>query len=228
MNNQKAIIFDASTLISLSMNGLFDELKDLKNIFGGKFLITKDVKREIIDKPLTIKRFELEALRLKDLLDRGILEMPSSLNIDEKEIYKEVERIKNIANNTFKAKNSNLYLIDSREASCLVLSKILSDKKVKNIVAVDERTIRMLCEKPDNLKKLLEKKLHTSISAVESNFKYFSGFKFIRSSELLYISYKKGLVKLKGPIILDALLYAVKFKGCAISDEEIKEIERIK
>jgi len=227
MNNQKAIIFDASTLISLSMNGLFDELKDLKNIFGGKFLITKDVKREIIDKPLTIKRFELEALRLKDLLDRGILEMPSSLNIDEKEIYKEVERIKNIANNTFKAKNSNLYLIDSREASCLVLSKILSDKKVKNIVAVDERTIRMLCEKPDNLKKLLEKKLHTSISAVESNFKYFSGFKFIRSSELLYISYKKGLVKLKGPIILDALLYAVKFKGCAISDEEIKEIKKI-
>jgi predicted DNA-binding protein (UPF0251 family) len=224
----KAIIFDASTLISLSMNGLFDELKDLKNIFGGKFLVTKDVKREIIDKPSTIKRFELEALRLKDLLDKGILETPSSLGVDEKEIYKEVEKIKNIANTTFKSKRDDIYLIDSGETSCLVLSKILSDRKIKNIVAVDERTIRMLCEKPENLKKLLEKKLHTQITSNDSNFKYFKGFSFIRSSELIYVAYKKGLIKLKDPMTLDALLYAVKFKGCAISDEEIKEIERIK
>ncbi len=224
----KAIIFDSSTLISLSMNGLFDELKDLKKIFGGYFFITKDVKREIIDKPLTIKRFELEAIRLKELLDEGVLEMPSALGIDEKNLYKDLEKMKNIANTTFKSKQNSIYIIDSGEMSCLVLSKVLTEKGIKNVVAVDERTIRMLCEKPDNLKKLLEKKLHTSISALEENFKYFKGFKFIRSSELLYVSYKKGLVKLKGPMVLDALLYAVKFKGCAISDEEIKDIEKIR
>ena len=80
---QKAIIFDASTLITFSMNGLFNELRELKKIFKGKFIITKDVKREIIDKPITIKRFELEALRLKKLLDDKVLEMPSSLNVYE-------------------------------------------------------------------------------------------------------------------------------------------------
>ena len=38
----KAIVFDSGTLISLSMNGLVDELRDLKNIFKGNFFITKD------------------------------------------------------------------------------------------------------------------------------------------------------------------------------------------
>ena len=39
-----AIIFDASTLISFSMNGLLGELERLKGIFKGKFLITQEVK----------------------------------------------------------------------------------------------------------------------------------------------------------------------------------------
>ena len=39
---QKAIIFDSSTLISLSMNGLLPELKGLKNVFNGSFIITSD------------------------------------------------------------------------------------------------------------------------------------------------------------------------------------------
>ncbi|MEK6917569.1 MAG: hypothetical protein AABW51_01335 [Nanoarchaeota archaeon] len=225
---QKAIIFDSSTLISMSMNGLFDELRNLKKIFGGSFFITQDVKREIIDKPLTIKKFELEALKLKELLEEGVLEIPSALGVNEKDLYKDIEKLKNIANTTYKSKRNDIYIIDSGETSCLVLSKALTEKGIKNVVAVDERTIRMLCEKPDNLKKLLAKKLHTPISALDENFKYFKGFKFIRSSELLYVSYKKGLVKLKGPMVLDALLYAVKFKGCAISDDEIKEIEKIR
>ena len=52
---KKAIIFDSGTLISFSMNGLLPELRELKKIFNGKFLITKDVKREVIDKPIKIK-----------------------------------------------------------------------------------------------------------------------------------------------------------------------------
>ena len=36
-NINKAIIFDAGTLISLSMNGLIDELRKLKKIFNGNF-----------------------------------------------------------------------------------------------------------------------------------------------------------------------------------------------
>ncbi|GAI37235.1 unnamed protein product, partial [marine sediment metagenome] len=133
---QKVIIFDASTLISLAMNGLFNELRELKKIFKGKFIITKDVKREIIDKPITIKRFELEALRLKKLLDDKVIEMPSSLKIDETQISKKVIEIRDIANSTFHGRGEDIKLIDSGEISCLALSRILDEKKVNYVIAV--------------------------------------------------------------------------------------------
>ena len=56
---EKAIIFDASTIISFVMNGLVPEFRRLKENFKGKFLITSEVKEEIVDKPINIKRFEL-------------------------------------------------------------------------------------------------------------------------------------------------------------------------
>jgi len=223
----KSIIFDSSTIISMSMNGLFNELKELRRIFDGKFIITKEVKSEIIDRPLTIKKFELEALNLQSLLDEKILEMPNSLKIDEKELLRDTYKIIDIANSTFDAKGKKIHLIDIGEASCLALSKILSEKKIKNVIAIDERTTRVLCERPENLKELLEKKLHTKITSKKENYGFFSGFKFIRSAELMYFAYKKGVIHLKNGHVLDALLYALKYKGCSISEEEIEEIKKI-
>ena len=69
----KAIIFDASTLISFAMNGLLREIVGLKKIFKGKFIITKEVKSEVIDRPIKIKRFELEALKIQQLIAPGRL-----------------------------------------------------------------------------------------------------------------------------------------------------------
>ena len=223
----KAIIFDSGALISLSMAGLFDELIELKKIFKGKFLITKEIKGEIIDKPLNIKKFELEAIRLKELLDEGILEMPSSLKIDEKEITKRTYEILEIANKTFRGQNRDIHLIDLGETSGLALSEVLTKMGISNVLAVDERTTRMLCEKPENLRKLMEGKLHMGITAKTENYDYFKDFRFIRSTELMYVAYKKGIIKSKDPKLLDALLYALKFKGAAISDDEIAEIKRI-
>jgi len=224
----KAIIFDASTLISLSMNGLLGELESLKKIFSGKFIITKDVKREVIDKPITIKRFELEALQVKDLLDRKVIEMPVCVGVKDEEISKITEELKSIANNTFMARGRAIKIIDSGETSCLAVSKILSEKKIESVIALDERTLRMLCEKPENVDKLFQRKLHSKVTCKSENFKFFKGFKFIRSSELIYVAYKKGIIKLKGSLVLDALLYALKFKGCAISGDEIREIKEIR
>ena len=81
---KRAIIFDAGSLISLSMAGLINELIKLKENFNGQFLITEQVKFELVDKPIKIKRFELEALRIQELLNKKILEMPDSLGIDNK------------------------------------------------------------------------------------------------------------------------------------------------
>lgn len=223
----KAIIFDSGALISFSMNGLIDIIKRLKEIFKGKFLITSEIKKEIIDTPMKIKRFMLEALKLKQLLDEGVLEMPSSLGIKDSEITNQGNKILKIANSTFQGTRKAIHLLDVGETSCLALSRILTQKKIKNVIAVDERTTRMLVEKPENLKRILEKKIHTKISIKQDNLKFFKGFEIIRSSELVYVAYKKGLVKLKNRNVLDALLYAVKFKGAAISGDEIEEIKRI-
>jgi len=228
MTQEKAVIFDSSTLISFSMNGLFQEIRDLKRIFRGRFIIAKEVREEIIDKPLTTKRFELEALRMQELLEEGILEMPSCLGIKDSQVSERTQEILREANNLFYSEKREVEIIGKGEASCLALGKILSEKKIKNIIAVDERTTRVLGESPENLVKLLENKLHTRIKMNKRSLDFVKGFKFIRSTELIYIAYKKGLITIRKGQVLDALLYALKFKGCAISDEEIEEIKRMK
>ncbi len=224
----KVIIFDASTLISLSMSGLFSELRKLKKIFNGKFIITKDVEREVIDVPLKIKRFELEAIRVRQLVNEKIIERPDSLNITEKDIAQKTTEFIQKANVIFSAKGKAIDIIHSGESSCLALSKILSSKGVENIIAMDERTTRVLVERPKNLASLLEHRLHTKISVAGKDFEIFKGFKIIRSTELIYISYKKGLIELKGQDVLEALLFALKHKGSAITGQEIKSIVRAK
>ena len=224
----KVLIFDSGSLISLSMNGLLEELKKLKKIFNGEFIITKEVKKEVVDEPIKIKMYELEALKIQNLINEGCLNMPEKIGIQDKEITNLMFKLMNLANTMFIGNGNEIQLIHQGETSCLALNKILNNKKIKNVLVVDERTLRMLVEKPENLKQLLEKKLHANIKLKESNLKEFKGAKIIRSTELMYVAYKKNLIKLNGKEVLDALLYALKFKGCAISSEEIEEIKKIR
>lgn len=227
-NIPRAIVFDSGTLISFSMNGLTDVIRKLKGIFKGKFVITQDIKREIIDKPITIKRFELEALKMQALLDEGVLEMPSSLGLNDGEIAQKANEIMAEANKMFVARGKEIHLVDIGECSSLAVSRMLTEKSIPNILAVDERTIRMLTENQQGLKNFLQKKLHTKIQINQENFKMFQGFRYIRSTELVYVAYKKGLINLKGNQVLDALLWGMKFKGAAISGDEIEQIKRMK
>lgn len=225
----KAIIFDAGALITLSMNGLSDELRKLKEVFDGSFLITQQVKTEVVDKPLTIKNFELEAFRTKKLVDDGVLELADYFGFDNSLIDKKAREIMGIANSFFQSQRDTVTIMHMGEASCLALSKMLSEKKIKNLIVIDERTTRMLIEKPGNLEELLSRKLHTNIKTVKKNFEYFKNFQVIRTAELMYVAWKKGLIEIKDGIpLLDALLYALKFKGCSVSQEEIEEIKKIK
>ena len=82
-------------------------------------------------------------------------------------------------------------------------------------------------ENPENLRKLISGKVHSDVIANRGNFKFFSGFRLIRSAELVYLVYKKGIIPLKGAFVLDALLYAVRYHGCSISEDEIKEMKEI-
>jgi predicted nucleic acid-binding protein len=214
----KVIIFDASSIISLVMSCLIHELIELKKIFKGKFIIPHEVKEEIVDRPMGIKRFELEALRIKDLIDNGVLELPSCIDVDSKKISNKTNEVLKTANSIFSSKNKPVKMIHSGEASCIALGMILKEKGVSHALCIDERTTRMLVEKPQNLRELLEKKMNSKIILQQKAFDYFKDFKILRSSELMYIAYKKNIVRLKGEKVLDALLYSLKFKGCSISD----------
>jgi len=228
VNIQKAVIFDSGALISLAMSNLLGELKKLKEKFNGKFLITADVKRETIDKPLTIKRFWLQAMMIEQLLLDKVLEMSDAVDIPEEAINTQTKKLMDVANSMFESKGRSVKLISSGESSCLALSKLLREKGVENVIAVDERTTRILAEKPGNLKEIMERKLHSKIKMKNENFAEFKDFKFVRSTELMYVAYKKGLIKIRKEKVLDAVLWALKSHGCSISYDEIKEIVSLK
>lgn len=223
----KVVIFDSGTLINLSMNGLLYVLEDLKKVFDGKFVITQSVKQETVDHPLTIQRFELGALQIQDLLDKKVLELPLALGINEREMQAEVIKMKDLANHYLRMRGQWIAIVSEAEVSCIALSTQLMKKGIENMIAIDERTMRMLGENPQNLGKLMSEKLHQPVELVNHNFSAFAPYKFIRSAELVYVAYKKGLIPLKGKKVLEALLYATKFKGCAISFEEIEELKRL-
>ncbi|MEK6873166.1 MAG: hypothetical protein AABW90_04205 [Nanoarchaeota archaeon] len=221
----KYLIFDSGPLINFSMNGLLYLLESLHKKFKVEFLITKEVRKEVIDDPKTIKRFELGALRLEALFKKGVIKHADLKKNDVNELREIRDNLMQIANSTFKVKGTDIHLIDKGEAAALSLSIIIKAKTGVNIpLAIDERTTRMLCENPENLRKLLEKKLHSNIKANRANYDFFKHFKIIRSVEIAYIAYKNNLVDLKSPSALEAILYGLKFNGCSISEREVEEM----
>lgn len=220
----KYIIFDAGPLINFAMNNLLPLLKKLKKDFNGEFIITKEVKNEIIDYPSTLKKYELEALQLKELFDEGIIKHADLSPEQVDQLKDKREEIMGMANTTFSANNEYIHILDKGECAALALSSMLNDS---SIIAVDERTTRMLCENPENLRKLLQKKLHANIAANKKNYDYFKKYKIIRSTELAFLGYKKGLVDIKDKKILEAMLYALKYHGCSISEDEIEEMIKL-
>ena len=219
----KYLIFDSGPIINFAMNGLLPLLIKLKKEFKGDFLITKEVKEEIIDRPLTIKRFELEALQIKALYNKGVIKLADITQEQVDELRNKRVELMNIANSTFKSKGKAIHLLDKGECAVLALSLLLNNAPI----VIDERTTRIICENPENLRKLLQKKFHSSIQANKENYSLFKGFKIIRSVELAYIAIKKKLPELKDSKTLEAMLYGLKYRGCSVSEEEIQEVKRL-
>ncbi len=223
----KALIFDSGTLINLSMNGLLYLLEELHENFDGKFLITKEVKYEVVDRPIGIERFELGALRVQNLIEKGVLELPMSLNIPNDKIERETNLLLDTANHAVQMKGKWIKIVSKAEISCLALSSELTKRGIDNLVAVDERTTRILCERPQNLERLISEKTHRNARVFLQKLSQFSKFRIIRSSEIVYVSQKKGFTKVKGKQALEALLFATKYKGASISREEIDILKKL-
>ncbi len=227
-------VFDASTLISLANNNLLWLLGPLKKHFKGAFFISPGVKYELIDLPLKSKRFKLEALQILNEVSKHHLSIYENHN----QLSELTKKLTELSNSIYIARNNFIRISHHGEMSVLAVAKKLD----AHAVFVDERTTRVLIEDPYLLLDLLQNKLHTKVKMDESNLKEFkkniNHAKVFRSAEICLIAYELGLFKhsiennkkfIENAELqfLDAILWALRLKGCAISSMEINELLRL-
>ena len=225
----KSIVFDAGGIISLTINDLLWLLEPLKKGFNGDFYVSKAIKKEIVDKPLTTKRFKFEALKVLHYIDNGTVSI-----VDNKEIKKKTELLLDLANNSFIANNQPINIVHYGEISGIATALFNNSAAF----VIDERTTRTLIEDPNRLKNILRHTLHTDIKINYNKLKEFQkligNIKIIRSVELVTIAYELGLLdkyltNIQNPrqTLLDSVLWSVKLNGCAVSKREIEQIIKL-
>ncbi len=227
----KSLVFDSGPIINLTLNNLLWTLQPLKQKFSGSFLIPEGVKYELIDEPLTSKKFKLEALMVLKELYSGTLDLVKS-----EKIRFLSHRLMDIANHTFKAYDSYIAIVHIGEMDVLATAKLLGSEAV----VIDERTTRMLIESPELIAKHLQAKLHTHISVDYDNLrvlkKELSPLKVLRSVELITLAYEFHILdnlilpdelfsyKNLRSELLSAVLWGLRLNGCSVSDEEIQDV----
>lgn len=217
----KRFAVDSSSLISLSGNCLIRIMRNLAEGAGIELLIARSVYQESVERPLKIRRFELNAIRIKDAVDSGYLKVWG----ESPELAKITGEMEGCGNCMVFAGGERMKLIQRGEAETVALAKVSGAR----VVVIDERTTRMLAENPYALRGFLQDRHNMKIdidsSALGRLSALTSGMNFIRSSELLALAYERNLF---GPELqptkqsLEAALYAVKFAGCAVSNAEIE------
>lgn len=221
----KIIFFDAGPIISLVMSRLAWILPELKKKFGGTFYITPAVQKELVERPLSVKRYEFEALQVMKFIREGILEVYSKVPL------KTVQELQNLANTSFSIAGKPMDIIQSGE-----MESVASALALKAAVVMDERTLRLFIENSPELQGILEYRFSRKIDVDKNKIKQFSGqlqgITIVRSTELVGVAYILGLLdgfippnKEGKNTLLDAVLWATKYNGCAITEHEIEEMK---
>lgn len=217
----KFVVFDAGPLISLTLSGLLDILEKIKTK-EIEFIITPQVEREVIDRAINIKKYKLEAIKIRELIEKKILRRATDF-LDSKELVKETSDCINRSKRLIFAGKEGINLVQEGEASCIAFTKLT---KEDSLIVIDERTTRLISESIENLKIIMERKLHFSLRIDKKELDYFKGLKYVRSSEIVFLAFKRDLIDLrKNNDTLEALLYSLKFNGAAISSREIEEMK---
>ncbi|MAG73922.1 hypothetical protein CL620_06410 [archaeon] len=201
-------------------------LPHLKKQFGGTFYITPAVKFELIDRPLTMNRFKFEALQVMKLIRDGVLAVYPDVPNDE------VKRLSTIANNSFSMRGKSMDIIQKGE-----IESVICAKKLGASVVIDERTVRLFIERSAGMKRLLKSRFRRNVEPNQQKIQeftsYFKGLTIIRSIELVSIAYKMKLLDTYIPngkngknILVDSILWATKFNGCAVTNHEVEEISQ--
>ncbi len=223
----KILFFDTGPIITLVISRLAPLLGELKKTMGGHFYITPAVKYELIDRPLTVRRFEFEALQVIKMIRDGILE-----------VYEDVPRQKvreliALANTSFRLDGKTMDVIQEGEMESIATALQIDAAGV----VMDERTLRLFIENNRDMKALLERRFQKTVTPDLKKMDAFSSkledVTIIRSIELVGVAYKLGLLddyipdgKKGRDQLLDAVLWNTKFNGCAVTEEEIQELKQ--
>lgn len=227
-NKEKVLFFDTGPIISLVMSRMIWILPELKKQYGGRFYITPAVRRELVERPINVRRFKFEALQVMKLIDEGVLEF-----------YENVpqhfsDKLVRIANSAFSTNRKNIDIIQSGEIESLACALEVG----ADAVVMDERTLRLLVENSGEMASLLERRFKKQVFSNIDKLKQFAEeigpVKFIRSIELVAVAYKMGLFDKYKPklrngkrILVDSILWAVKYNGCAVTDFEVESLEEV-
>jgi len=224
----KTLFFDSGPVISLTTSNLLDILEPLKRRFDGEFFITPAVKRELVERPLKIKRFEFEALQVSKIIGEGIL------TLTDVDVAQRSARLLKLANRCYQSKGKDLHIV--HEAEVELLAAVCEFPE--STMVIDERTMRLLLEDPEDLRKLLEQRLHTDVTlhkdALAQLQREVGTVRMIRSAELAVVAVSIGALQGLAPhgrygeeLLLDAVLWRLKSNGCGISAQEIEEVKEL-
>jgi len=212
------IVFDTSAIISVSQSCLIKIFGGLKEKIGAEFLVPEAVYHEAVLRPISIKRFELNAVRIKKAIDDKWFEIAK---VEGDGLYNEIDEL---ANNCFFIKHKPVRLLQKGEVEALCLIKKIGAEAF----AIDERTTRMLVESPREMEKILEARRKRNVDVKMENVsalqEMFKDLTIVRSVELISLAFEYGLLDEelpKGKQSLEAALFAAKYSGCAVSAREI-------
>ncbi|MCX8166929.1 MAG: hypothetical protein N3E37_03695 [Candidatus Micrarchaeota archaeon] len=223
---RKTVICDSSVLVCLSNSALMSVIDFLVEKAKIRFVIPYEVYQECILHPDQIKAHAWSSIKIKQMTVKGSVEVVN-LTDEEKKLS---DYIYNLGNNSFFSGSIPITLFHKGELEVLALA-LSRDYKY---IAIDERTTRVFFEDYRLLLKHLEHEFSTRINVSSRNINellsLFGSKVFLRSSELLYIAYKKGYFNSfrdDRDKALEYSLYAVKYRGCSISFKEISELIKI-
>ena len=207
---------DSSAIISLSMNCLSGVLNEL----GKEIAVPPGVYEEVIAKPIVSQRFAMGSMRINKLFDNRIF-------LVRKPDPKLTQEILDGFNSAFVIRKQPMKIIHEGEAEALALTRFHDVEAL----LIDERTTRLILEDPQQLRKLLSKQnndnVQLDIGKINDVKKLIPPVSIIRSAEIAAIAYEKGILSKylseDGGNLIEAVLCALKFSGCAITWSEIEE-----
>lgn len=224
---EKTIVFDTSSIISLVTNNLLCVLDEIREKFEGEFMITNDVYKEVVLTPLNSKKYKFEAMVVNNTIERGILKLAKNVKLDT-----QIKQMLKLTNSIYKTSGKNLEIFHKGEISSLVLALNLES----DAIVTDERSMRLVLEDPKRLAKILSKKLHVKVKIERGKLKEFRSrtkkISVLRSTELALVAYEMGaldkyMFKNDRKQLLDGILWGLKLRGCTISPQEINEFVAI-